>query len=263
MSGEALVIRADGIPWPPSIGDFYLPDLTGGHGVVFTKFTAMIWLAVAIILVFFLLAYRNPKMVPTKMQWLAESVYGFTREGIAKEMIGHEGLRFAPYLTTLLCFIAVTNIFAITPFLQISPNSHIAFPIVLALITYVLYMYWGFKKHGFGKFMKMSLIPPDVPVALLPLLILIEFLQNFVLRPFTLSLRLFANMFAGHMMLLVFTLGGFVMLNANALLAPVSVLSWIMAIGLTLFEALICLLQAYVFVLLTSSYLQTSLADEH
>jgi F-type H+-transporting ATPase subunit a len=70
-------------------------------------------------------------------------------------------------------------------------------------------------------------------------------------------------MFAGHMMLLVFTLGGFVMLNANALLFPVSLLSWILAIGLTIFEALICLLQAYVFVLLTSSYLQTSLAEEH
>ncbi|WP_203915129.1 F0F1 ATP synthase subunit A [Rhizocola hellebori] len=263
MSSTALVLSSGDIPWPPSIDDFYLPDLTGGHGVLLTKFTAMVWLAVAIILVFFLVAYRNPKMVPSKAQWLAESIYGFNRDGIAKEIIGHDGLRFAPYLATLFCFIAVTNIFAIIPLLQISPNSHIAFPILLALITYVLYIYWGIKKHGFGHFMKMSLVPPNVPGWLLPLLILIEGLQNFILRPFTLSLRLFANMFAGHMMLLVFTLGGFVMLNANTLLFPVSLLSWALAIGLTLFEALICLLQAYVFVLLTSSYLQTSLAEEH
>jgi F-type H+-transporting ATPase subunit a len=223
----------------------------------------MVWLAVAIILVFFLMAYRNPKMVPGKMQWLAETIYGFNRDGIAKEIIGHEGVRFAPYLTTLFCFIAVTNIFAIVPLLQISPNSHIAFPIVLTAITYVLYIYWGIRRHGFWKYIKMSTIPPNVPFYLLPLLILIETAQTFLLRPFTLALRLFANMFAGHMMLLVFTLGGFVMLNASLWLAPVSLLSWAMAIALTLFEALICMLQAYVFVLLTSSYLQSSLAEEH
>lgn len=262
MSRMALVLSAD-LPWPPSVEDFYLPDLLGGTSVWYTKFTLMVWLAVAIIIVFFLVSYRNPKMVPTKMQWIAESIYGFNRDGIAKEMIGHEGLKFAPYLTTLFIFIAITNIFAIVPGLQISPNSHIAFPAVLALLTYVLYIYWGMRKHGVGKFLKMSLIPPNVPVALLPLLILIEFMQTFLLRPFTLALRLFANMFAGHMMLLVFTLGGFAMINSNALLAPVSLVSWIMTIGLTLFEALICMLQAYVFVLLTSSYLQSSLAEAH
>ncbi len=263
MSSTALVLSSGDLPWPPSIEDFYLPDLLGGHESWVTKFTGMVWLAVAIILVFFLVAYRNPKMVPGKMQWLAESVYGFNRDGIAKELIGHEGLRFAPYLTTLFCFIAITNIFAIVPILQISPNSHIAFPVMLAAITYVLYFYWGIKKHGLGHYLKMSLIPPDVPKGLYILLVPIEFLQVFILRPFTLSLRLFANMFAGHMMLLVFTLGGFVMLNASLWLAPVSLLSWAFAIGLTLFEALICLLQAYVFVLLTSSYLQSSLAEEH
>jgi F-type H+-transporting ATPase subunit a len=245
------------------VDDFYLPDLLGGHGYWFTKFTLMVWLAVAIILVFFLMAYRNPKLVPSKMQWLAESVYNFNREGIAKEMIGHEGLRFAPYFTTLFVFILVTNFFAIIPVFQISPNSHIAFPAMLALITYVLYFYWGIKKHGVFHYLKMSLFPPNVPWPLYFLLVPIEFAFLFILRPFTLALRLFANMFAGHMMLLVFTLGGFVLLNANGLLAPVTLLSWVMTVLLTMFEALICVLQAYVFVLLSASYLQSSLADEH
>jgi F-type H+-transporting ATPase subunit a len=84
-----------------------------------------------------------------------------------------------------------------------------------------------------------------------------------VFRPFTLAVRLFANMFAGHMILLVFTLGGFVMLNSNALLAPVSVLSWAMAVALTFLEALVVMLQAYVFVVLTASYVQGALAEEH
>jgi F-type H+-transporting ATPase subunit a len=262
VSRQALVLSGD-LPWPPSVDDFYLPNLLGGNSPWFTKFTLMVWLAVAVIIVFFLVAYRDPKMVPSKTQWIAESIYGFNRDGVAKEMIGHEGARFGPYLATLFCFIAVTNIFAIIPLFQISPNSHIAFPALLAFITYVLYLYWGIQKHGFGKFIKQSLIPPDVPWWLIPLLMLIEFAQTFLLRPFTLALRLFANMFAGHIVLLVFTLGGFVLLNASALWAPVSLLSWVLAIALTFLEALICMLQAYVFVLLTSSYLQTSLAEEH
>lgn len=264
MSSTALVLSSeDPSWWPPSVDDFFLPDFFGGHEPWFTKFTLMVWLAVAILIIFFMVAYKDPKMVPGKMQWIAESIYGFNRDGIAKEMIGHEGLRFGPYLTTLFCFIALTNIFAIVPGLQISPNSHIAFPVVLAVITYVLYLYWGVKTHGVGGYLKMNLFPPNVPKPMYLLLTPIEFAMVFILRPFTLALRLFANMFAGHMMLLVFTLGGFAMLNANALLAPVSVLSWAMAIALTLFEALICMLQAYVFVLLSSSYLQSSLAHEH
>ena len=167
--------------------DFFPPP-SSGDGSWLTKFTLLVWLAVAIMIIFFLVAYRNPKMVPTKMQWLAESIYGFNRDGIAKEMIGHEGLRFAPYLATLFCFIAVTNIFGIIPVIQISPNSHIAFPIVLAVITYVLFIYLGIRKHGFGQVHEDE-PGPAAPWFILPLLIPIEFLSTFILRPFTLALR--------------------------------------------------------------------------
>lgn len=263
MSRAALVLSAEE-PFPPSVDDFYLPDLLGGHSVWYTKFTLMIWLAVAALIIFFLVSYRNPKLVPTKMQWIAESIYSFNRDSIAKEMIGHEGVRFAPYLTTLFCFIALTNIFAIVPLLQISPNSHIAFPIVLTAVTWVLYLYWGIRRHGFFKYVKQSLFPPDVPWPMYILLTPIEFVTVFLMRPFTLALRLFANMFAGHMLLLVFTLGGFAMLNAEALFVkPISILAWLMTIAITFLEALVCILQAYVFVLLTSAYLQSSLAEEH
>jgi F-type H+-transporting ATPase subunit a len=263
VSRAALVHSGD-IPWPPSVHEFFPPDLFGGNGPWFTKFTLLVWLAVALIIVFFLVAYRDPKMVPGKMQWIAESIYGFNRNDIARDVIGHEGIKFAPYLATLFTFIAVTNIFSIIPGIQISPNSHIAFPAMLAIITYVLYIYWGIRRHGFGKFVKQSLILPDVPWWLLPLLIVIEFAQVFVFRPITLALRLFANMFAGHIVLLVFTLGGFLIAGAgNWFIKPISVVSWALAILITFLEALICLLQAYVFVMLTSSYLQTSLAEEH
>jgi F-type H+-transporting ATPase subunit a len=258
----ATVLAAD-VPFPPGVEDFYPPSLIEGAGFWFTKFTLLIWVAVAILIVFFLVAYRNPKMVPTKMQWMAESVYGFARDRIAGDMIGHEGVRFAPYLASLFCFILVTNAFAIIPLIQISPNSHIAFPAVLAVISWVMFVWVGIRKHGFAGYLKHSLFPP-APWFVLWLLVIIEFVSTFLVRPFTLAVRLFANMFAGHMILLVFTLSGFVLLNSSLIFVkPLSLLSWALAIGLTFLEALVILLQAYVFTVLTASYVQGALAEDH
>jgi F-type H+-transporting ATPase subunit a len=263
VSVQAIVPLQDDLPFPPTVEEFYPPSLIEGAYPWLTKFTLLVWIAVGVIIVFFLVAYRDPKMVPTKRQWIAESIYGFARENIAKELIGHAGVRFAPYFATLFCFILLTNLFGLIPGIQISPNSHIAFPIILAVISYVMFNYVGIRKHGFVKYFKHSLIPP-APWFILPLLIPIEFFSTFLVRPVTLALRLFANMFAGHVILLVFTVGGFALLSANSLLIkPLSLLSWALAIGLTFLETLVAILQAYVFVILTSSYVQGALAEEH
>ena len=265
MFGQANVLAAGQAAFPPSVEDFYLPSILpwgAENSYWFTKITAMVWLAVGLLIIFFLATYRNPQLVPTKKQWIAESLYGFVRNNIAVDMLGHQGVRFAPYFTALFSFIVLTNFFAITPFLQISPNSHIAFPALLAVISYVMFIWVGIRHHGFGKFVKNSLIPP-APWYILPLLIPIEFFSTFLVRPFSLAVRLFANMLAGHMLLLVFTLGGFAMLNATPWLAPVSLLSWLMTIALTFLEFLVIVLQAYVFTVLTASYVQGALADEH
>ena len=178
-------------------------------------------------------------------------------------MIGAEGVRFAAYFTTLFSFILLTNLWGIIPFFQISPNSHIAFPVVLAAISYIMFNYIGIRKYGFLRYMKNSLVPP-APWYILPILIPIEFASTFLIRPFTLALRLFANMFAGHIILLVFTLGGFALLGAQTIaFKPLSIVSWAMAIALTFLEALVAVLQAYVFVVLTSSYIGGALAEEH
>lgn len=251
------------VPWPPSVDDFFLPPIAGPDNW-FTKFTLFVWVAVAITIIFFLVAYRNPKLVPTKSQWLAESAYGFVRDGIAKDIIGAEGIRFAPYLASLFLFIAFNNLWGIIPGVQLSPNTHIAFPAFLAVISYVLFIWVGVKRFGFAKYIKNQLIPPGAPAWLLPLVIPLEFASTFLFRPLTLALRLFANMFAGHVILLVFTLGGFVLLGSdNFALAGISIVSWAIAIVMTIFELLVALLQAYVFVLLTSVYVQTSIAEEH
>jgi F-type H+-transporting ATPase subunit a len=262
--GQAVALASD-VPFPPEVGDFYLPSIVpwGDHNSLwFTKITALVWVSTAIIIVFFMLAYRKPKLVPGKAQWIAESTYGFVRNNIAIEMLGARGVRFAPYFATLLLFIVFNNLWSIVPVAQISPNSHIAFPAFLALISYVLFNYVGIKKFGFRKYMRNSLIPP-APWFVLPILIPIEFFSTFLVRPFSLAVRLFANMFAGHMLLLVFTLGGFAMLNATPALAPISVLSWLMTIALTLLELLVVFLQAYVFTVLTASYIQGAVSEEH
>lgn len=263
MAVHSMVL-AD-VPFPPSVEDFYLPSILpwGEHdNYWFTKITALVWLSTALIILFFLLSYRKPQLIPTKKQWIAESVYGFVRNNIAIEMIGPAGVKFAPYLTTLFTFILLNNFWGIVPFIQISPNSHIAFPAFLAVISYVMFIWVGIRHHGFVKYFKAALIPP-APWFILPLLIPIEFFSNFLVRPFSLAVRLFANMFAGHMLLLVFTLGGFAMLNANAWFLPFSIVSWVMTIALTFLEFLVICLQAYVFTVLTASYVQGALADEH
>jgi F-type H+-transporting ATPase subunit a len=260
VNGQTSVL-AKGVPWPPSVDDFYLP---GWFYPWITKFTVMVWIALAIVLVFFLLAYRKPKLVPTKTQWLAEEIYAFGRNGISGDVIGHEdGVRFAPYITSLLAFIGVMNVFGILPFFQVSPSAHIAFPAALAIISWVLYIAVGIRKHGFLGYLKLTTVPAGAPGWLLPLLIPLEFLSNILVRPFALAVRLFANLFAGHFVLLVFTLGGFVLLSANTWYAPISVLSWVMTIVLTFLELLVALLQAYVFAILNAVYLQSSLAEEH
>jgi F-type H+-transporting ATPase subunit a len=255
--------------FPPGVKDFqfqsWIPSLRDSEwGLLLTKITFMVWLAVALIIIFFLVSYRKPQLIPTKKQWLAESIYGFVRGSVARDVIGHEGLRFAPYLTTLFCFVAVTNAFAIIPFFQISPNSHIAFPAVLGVISYVLFIYLGIKKHGFVKYFRTNLFMPGIPWPLYFLIGPIELISTFIMRPITLAVRLFANMFAGHLMLLVFTLGGVAMVEAsNVFVKGLSVFSFLMAIVMTFFELMVIVLQAYVFAMLTASYVQGAIAEEH
>ncbi|THV42891.1 F0F1 ATP synthase subunit A [Glycomyces buryatensis] len=270
MTDSANVLAAEESHFPPGIHSFDFRDWFTGLSEtalahMFTTITLGVWLTIAILIVFFLWAYRKPQIVPTKKQWLAESAYGFIRNTVSIDLMGKkDGVRFAPYLATLFLFILVMNFWAIVPGIQISPMAHIAFPATLAILSWAIYMWVGVKKHGFIKFMQLTCVPPGAPWFIYPLLIPIEFLQNIILRPVTLALRLFANMFAGHLILLVFILGGFELLNSgNVFIQGMSVLSFAMGIAMTGFELIVILLQAYVFTLLTGMYIQGSLADEH
>ncbi|MFC4335694.1 F0F1 ATP synthase subunit A [Salininema proteolyticum] len=256
--------------FPPGIDDFDFRDWFPGlsdtaWANVFTTITAAVWATVLILVIFFFWAYRSPKIVPTKSQWMAESAYGFIRNSISIDLLGKkDGVRFAPYFATLFFFILLMNFWAVVPGVQISPNAHIAFPLVLGFLSWLIYNFVGIKKHGLIGYLKMNCVPPGVPGFILPIIIPLEFVQNLLLRPITLALRLFANMFAGHLILLVFITGGLAMLNsANMLVQGLSVFSFLMAIAMSLFELIVIGLQAYVFTLLTALYVQGALADEH
>jgi F-type H+-transporting ATPase subunit a len=264
VSGQSVVLAAD-VPFPPSVEDFFPPSILPWgeqNSYWFTKISLLVFLSMAAIIIFFLVTYRKPKLVPTKKQWIAESVYGFVRNNISVDMLGHKaGVRFAPYFTTLFCFVFLNNLWSIIPIAQISPNSHIAFPAFLAAISYVMFIAVGIRKHGFVKYMRNSLVPP-APWFILPLLIPIEFFSNFLVRPFSLAVRLFANMLAGHLLLVTFAVLS-AALFSKTLLAVILPLPFVMLILLTGFEILVAGLQAFIFTILTAVYIGGAMHPEH
>ena len=247
---------------PPSAVDFNLPPIFGDNAFT-TKPIFLVFFSVILISVFFILASRKAAIVPSKLQFAGESVYGFVRNDLAKDVIGHEFMRFVPYLFTLFTFILVNNIFGIVPMLQFPTMSRVSFPYVLAIITFLVFHYVGIRKQGALKYIKEIMFMPGVPKPAYILITPLELLTFFLVRPLTLSLRLFANMFAGHLLLLVFILGGEHLLQGVIGLKLISPFAFFIGIVLTFFEFMVQCLQAYIFTLLTALYIAGALADEH
>jgi F-type H+-transporting ATPase subunit a len=247
---------------PPSSNDFNLPPIFGNSAYT-TKPIFMVFFSVILISVFFIAASRKAAIVPSKLQFAGESIYAFVRNDLARDVIGHEFMRFVPYLFTLFTFILTNNIFGIVPLLQFPAMSRVSFPYVLAIFTFVIFHYVGIRKQGLGKYLKEIMFMPGVPKPVYILLTPIELATFFLVRPLTLSLRLFANMFTGHLLLLVFILGGDHLLKGVIGLKLVSPFAFAFGIGLTFFEFMVQCLQAYIFTLLTALYIAGALADEH
>lgn len=247
---------------PPGTGDF---DFKGvfGNSEFTTKPILLAFLSVVLISIFFILASRKAAIVPSKLQFAGEGIYNFVRNDVARDNIGHEFMRFVPYLLTLFTFVLTNNIFGIVPALQFPTMSRISFPYVLAVSSFVVFHYVGIRKQGIGKYLKDIMFMPGVPKAAYILLTPLELATFFIVRPLTLALRLFANMFAGHLLLLVFVLGGDHMLKGVIGLKLISPFSFAFGIGLTFFEFLVQCLQAYIFTLLTALYIAGALVDEH
>jgi F-type H+-transporting ATPase subunit a len=228
-----------------------------------TRITLILWIATLAMIGLLVWTVRKPSIVPGKAQFIGESGYSLVRDGIARDVVGPRGIPFAPFLASLFFFILANNLMSIVPFAQISPMSKFGFPLVLALICYVMYIYIGIREQGFLKYFKDILFLPGVPLPMYILVTPIEILQNFIVRPFTLAVRLFANMFAGHMLLLVFSLGATYLFTVGGLSYVFGGISFLMAIVMSFFELLVIFLQAYVFTVLMGTYLNGSIEAEH
>lgn len=263
MSADVTFVAAEYTP--PGPNDFEFPALVGNSQLL-TKSSFLLVLAAVVVLAYFLITTRKLQLVPTKGQFVLESSYNFVRDSIGRDIIGtRDFLRWVPLLVSLFFFILVNNIFGMLPFLQFPSFSRAGFAYGLAILVWVIYNGVGIAKHGFFGYLKHVTVPVGVTGPVLPLVVLLEFLSNILVRPVTLSLRLFANMFAGHLLIILFATGGeYLLLEASGIVNHIAgVLSYVLGIGVGFLELLVEFLQAFVFTLLTATYIGGALAEEH
>ena len=227
----------------------------------FNKIAFISLVAIVATTVLFVLGNRKRSLVPKGAQNLVESSVAFIRDGIVLETMGPDGIRYLPYLVSLFFFILIGNIFEVIPFFHMPANARMAGPAVLALITWAFYIAVGLKHQG-PKYFINAIAPPGVPKALYILVVPIEFLSTFIVRPFSLAVRLFANMLAGHILLVTFSVLCITLFTAS-LLALVLPLSFFMLVALTGFEVMVAFLQAYIFTILAAVYIGSSMHAEH
>ncbi len=267
------LVRAEGFT-PPGPGDFNLPPVGPDYTFEFlgqtmflgvTKPMLQLVLSAVLLFAFFRAASAKRAMVPGRMQYAGEGMYGFVRNSMGRDIIGsHDFIRFVPYLFTLFFFILLNNLFASIPFIQFPTFSRAGMVYGLAALSWIIYNAVGIRKHGFVGYIKLQTVPSGINGPMLLLLVPLEFMSNLVVRPVTLALRLFANMLAGHLLLILFALGGeYLLLEAAGLIKPVGLLAWALFIAIAFLELLVQFLQAYVFVLLNAMYISGALADEH
>jgi F-type H+-transporting ATPase subunit a len=202
------------------------------------------------------------------MRNLAEVTIDFIEESVVMQTLGKSGLKWTPFLLSLFIFIFLCNIPGVLPIIQMPATARIAIPLSLALLVWVIYIGTGIKHQGLGYFGHL-LWPPGVPTALKPLVGIIEFISTILVTPFSLTVRLMANMLAGHILLVTFGLLTSALFRAETsqvFLVPLSILPFGMLIFLTAFEILVSFLQAYIFAILAAVYINNSTvghAEEH
>ena len=225
----------------------------GGHDIYFTNQSLLMVIVVAAASLFLTFSVSARRLVPSRMQSMAELSYEFVANMIHSSA-GEDGLKFFPFVFTLFIFVLFCNFFGMVPG-SFTVTSQIAVTFALASLVILTVIVTGFMKHGIG-FLKLFV--PHAPFLLLLLLVPIEVI-SFLTRPISLSVRLFANMLAGHTMLAVFA--GFVIMlgGAGGILSVISVAPMALIVAIMLLEFLVAFLQAYVFAILTCIYLNEAL----
>jgi F-type H+-transporting ATPase subunit a len=217
-------------------------------------------LCALIVIVFFWVAFAKPKMIPGKTQSIGELAILGVRDQIIRPQLGKKGDKYLGYISTMFFWIVLCNLMELIPVFQFPAMSRIGFVLPMVLVMYVMYWYTGFKTKGFFGYFRSWI--PEAPLFVMPLLILIEVAKYVVIQPATLCIRLFANMFAGHLLLAIFMVATWYLtsLSIGLLFAAGSLF---MVFFVFLLELLVDVLQAFIFTTLISSYLADSLEYQH
>jgi F-type H+-transporting ATPase subunit a len=230
----------------------------GGHEIAFTNSSAYMFAAVGVISLLMIGGSAGKRLIPSRFQSMAELSYEFVADTL-RGSAGEHGMKFFPLVFSLFMFILTANLIGIVPY-TFTVTSHLIVTFALALIVFLTMIGYGFYKNGF-KFLKLF-VPSGIPFYILPLIVLIEII-SFFSRPISHSVRLFANMLAGHITLKVFasfvaSLGALGAVGVVGALLPLA-----MTVALTALEVLVAFLQAYVFAILTCIYLNDAIHPGH
>lgn len=251
---------------PNGVTELFQWDAIWGQGTWYAlnKTGILALVSTAICIGLFAWGGSKRRLVPTGVQNVAEIGYEFVDVQIAEDVIGHEGRKFTPFLGVMFFFIFFMNIWSTFPGVQFPATSRIAIPALLAIASWIVFIGVGFYKQG-PLYIFKAIFPPGVPKALLIIVAPIEFLSKFIVRPFSLAVRLFANMFAGHILVSLFALMCAELWAAHSgwyqkLMVPLPLAA---LIAFVLFELLVAFLQAFIFTLLTAVYIGESLSEEH
>jgi F-type H+-transporting ATPase subunit a len=263
VSGLSALIPLEGYQ-PPGVESFDLPPLIPGQEWA-NKFLLQAVLSVALIMIFWLVMARKNALVPSRGQFVGEYAYMFVRNSIGRDVIGHDFKRWVPLLIALFSFVLVNNLWGVFPLFLMPTAAHVGWAYGLAGLVWLIYNGIGIKKFGPLGYLKHATMPPGVPPAMLIIVAPLEFLSNIIVRPATLSLRLFANMFAGHLLVLVFVLGGeYLLLHSEPVFNKVAgVASLLFSLLIFALEIFVQSLQAYIFTMLTAQYISSATAEEH
>jgi F-type H+-transporting ATPase subunit a len=249
-----------GLDFPPVSHVTEWPILFGGDVLGVNKVVLLMWASVVLVFALFYVATREPKLVPTGVQNVAESTVEFVENQVVLQTIGPDGLGYMPFLLTLFTFILTCNLWELIPLVQMPVNARIALPMFMAILVWFVYIIVGIRHQGPLGYLKSATIPPGVPKAILPLVAFIELVGILITRPLSLAVRLFANMIAGHLLLVSFAV------ITQALFAttivggalPLALLVFLMG-----FELLVSFLQAYIFTILAAVYIDSSIHPAH
>jgi F-type H+-transporting ATPase subunit a len=246
---------------------FWDPILFEGTPYELNRVGLLSLVAAALCIGFFLYGAAKKALVPKGAGNLAETLYLFVRNNIAIDVIGPEGARYANYLASVFFFILFSNVLAIVPGINFAPTSRMAIPFLLAILTWIIFNAVGIIKQGPIRYFKDTLFPPGVPLAVKPLLAIIELFSVFVVRPLTLMVRLLANMMAGHVLLTIFFLFTHEFITHLSVTSPLGLVTLVVAILLMMLEMLVIMMQAYIFTMLSAFYIAEAIhghgAEDH